>query len=248
MPKYNEGERVGPKEVLFIERVSDKRKGSYGLFECYTCKQPFKARLDHIVTGVTYNCSNCRGLKYKGKNNPNFVDLTGRRIGKLTVIEYLNKSSERNRSLWLCKCDCGKEVELPSEFITRKVKMSCGYCNFHSNGEYQISQCLEKLNIKYNTQYIFKDCKDIRPLPFDFYIPEYNVCIEYDGTSHYKANPFGSWNTPENVEKTQAHDKIKTEYCIQNNIPLIRIPYWDLDKINESYILDLLKISKRKDK
>lgn len=38
MPKYNEGERVGPKEVLFIERVSDKRKGSYGLFECYTCK------------------------------------------------------------------------------------------------------------------------------------------------------------------------------------------------------------------
>ena len=72
----------------------------------------------------------------------------------------------------------------------------------------------EKLNIQYNTQYIFKDCKDIRPLPFDFYIPEYNICIEYDGTSHYKPNPYGSWNTPESVQKTQIHDKIKTKYCL----------------------------------
>ena len=122
MPKYKEGERIGPKQVLFIKRVKDKRKGSYGLFECYNCKQEFLARLDHVVRGDTYNCPNCRPLKYIGEKNINFIDLTGKRIGKLKVIKYLNKSTSRNRSLWLCKCDCGREIELPSEYITRQIK------------------------------------------------------------------------------------------------------------------------------
>ena len=246
MGKYQENTRVGPKEVLFLKRVPDDRKGSYGLFECYTCKQLFKARLDHVVSGATYNCPDCRGLKYKGKNNSNFVDLTGRVLGKLTVVEYTGKASERNRSIWKCRCECGNFIELQSDYITQEVTKSCGYCDFHSNGEYQISQCLKMNNIDYIPQYTFKDCKDKKVLPFDFYLPKYNCCIEYDGTSHYIPNPFGSWNTKENVLKTQQHDKIKNQYCYENNIRLIRIPYWDLEKINSDYILNLLN-SERED-
>lgn len=70
--KYQENTRIGPKDILFIKRVFNEKKGTYGLFECYTCKQAFEARIDHILSGVTYNCPNCRGLKHKGKNNVKF--------------------------------------------------------------------------------------------------------------------------------------------------------------------------------
>lgn len=77
-------------------------------------------------------------------------------------------------------------------------------------------------------------------LPFDFYLPEYNCCIEYDGTTHYIPNKYGSWNTQENIELTQKHDKIKNEYCKKKKINLIRISYKEINKINPSFIKQLL--------
>ena len=237
--KYQENTRVGPKDVLFIRRIPSERKGSYGEFECYTCHQTFQARLDHVVSGATYNCPACRGKKYEGRNNPNFVDLTGKEVGKLTVIEYTGKGNKR-RSIWRCRCACGNIIELDSNQIQQGGKTSCGKCNYHSRGEWVISTALTELGIDFIPQKTFDTCKDIRPLPFDFYLPDSDCCIEYDGISHYCYNPHGSWNTPESVEKTQKHDKIKTEWCAQNNIQLIRIPYWDLEKINADYLRQLI--------
>ena len=59
---------------------------------------------------------------------------------------------------------------------------------------------------------------------FDFYLPEYNLCIEYDGIQHFKVI---GWNTQEKLNKTQEHDKIKDLYCKNNNIQLLRISYQD---------------------
>lgn len=73
-----------------------------------------------------------------------------------------------------------------------------------------------------------KDSKNVEaklPLPFDFYLPELNICIEYDGEQHFKENRhFGG---KEYLEKTKYHDQIKNEYCKNNNIKLIRIKYCD---------------------
>lgn len=234
--KYQEGTRIGPKKVLFIKRVKDERKGSYGLFECYNCKQPFKARLDHVCNGVTYNCKNCRGEKYRGSKNNNFKDFSNKRIGKLSVISYAGSTGKR--SLWNCKCDCGKEIVINSDLLSRELKTSCGYCNYKSRGEHTISYYLSKLGITFIPQKTFENCKDKRLLPFDFYIPKYNCCIEYDGTSHYQANKYGSWNTEDNIKKTQEHDLIKNNFCMKEHINLIRIPYWELNDINEDYLLD----------
>lgn len=236
--KYQEGTRVGPKNVLFIKRVEDERKGSYGLFECYTCKQSFKARLDHVCSGATYNCPNCRGKKIEGNKNPNFKDLTNKKIGKLKVISHAGTTGKR--SLWNCKCDCGREAIVNSDLLSRKLKTSCGYCNYKSIGEYTISYYLMKLNINFIPQQTFKECKDKRLLPFDFYLPKYNCCIEYDGTTHYLPNKYGDWNTEENVLLTQHHDRIKDSFCYDNKINLVRIPYWELDDINEDYLLNLI--------
>ena len=97
-----------------------------------------------------------------------------------------------------------------------------------------------KLNIEYIVQYRINGCKDVKPLPFDFYLPKYNILIEYDGLGHYNFNDKSEWRTKENVLLTQKHDNIKTKYCEDNNIKLIRIPYYDYNKLNEEYLLSLI--------
>ena len=73
----------------------------------------------------------------------------------------------------------------------------------------------------------FKDCRDKNPLPFDFYLPQYNLCIEFDGRQHSEPSAFNSKKEKENVklknfEYIQNHDKIKNEYCKKNGITLLR--------------------------
>lgn len=69
---------------------------------------------------------------------------------------------------------------------------------------------------------------------FDFYLPDYNLFIEYDGEQHYMPINFGGWNEEElqlKFEKTQYYDKLKNQYCEDNNIGLLRIPYWEKENI-----------------
>jgi len=98
----------------------------------------------------------------------------------------------------------------------------CPKCK-QSKGEKTINNKLTNLNIDFVNQKIFKDCKNIRYLPFDFYLPDYNMCIEYDGRQHYQhIEYFGDKN---NFIYTKHNDKIKTNYCKDNNIDLLRIRY-----------------------
>ena len=67
----------------------------------------------------------------------------------------------------------------------------------------------------------FPDCKNIYQLPFDFYIPHLRCCIEYDGKQH--SEPLDFFGGLEAFEKLKINDKIKTEYCEENFVDLIRI-------------------------
>ena len=76
----------------------------------------------------------------------------------------------------------------------------------------------------------------INKLSFDFYLPEHNLCIEYDGEHHYKSVRFNGKSIESSekaFKKTQLHDQIKTDYCLNNNIQLFRIPYWDFKNIEQ---------------
>lgn len=79
------------------------------------------------------------------------------------------------------------------------------------------------------------------PLPFDFYIPKNNILIEYDGEQHYKSVKM--WGGDNAFEKRKLHDSIKTKYCLDNKIKLLRIPYWDFDNIDEILNSELKKIT-----
>lgn len=80
--------------------------------------------------------------------------------------------------------------------------------------------------------------KDIKTLPFDFYLPKYNCCIEYDGQQHFKPNGFSSGY--EYFVKTVEHDRMKDQYCKDNNILLIRIRYDENAEI-ENILSNILK-------
>ena len=75
----------------------------------------------------------------------------------------------------------------------------------------------------------FKDCKDLNALPFDFYLPYYNLCIEHDGIQHFKptkrSNKITNEEAKENFKYIQNHDQIKNNYCKEKGINLLRIKY-----------------------
>ena len=100
----------------------------------------------------------------------------------------------------------------------------CPYCN-SSIGELKIKTLLEIKGIRFIRQKRFKDCRDKYPLSFDFYLPDYNVCIEFQGEQHFKSVEF--WGGDEGLKDRQIKDKIKEEYCKEKNVRLIPINFND---------------------
>lgn len=94
----------------------------------------------------------------------------------------------------------------------------CQMCAI-SKGERLIENFLKKHNVLYKHEKRFFDCRGKQPLKFDFYLPEYKACIEYDGVGHYSSQVYGK----ESFESTVKHDQIKDKYCLNNTITLIRI-------------------------
>ncbi|MFM2393874.1 MAG: Pacmanvirus [Bacteroidota bacterium] len=100
----------------------------------------------------------------------------------------------------------------------------CILCN-NSKGENFIHSLLKEKNIIFIQQHKFNDCKLERCLLFDFYLPDYNICIEYQGKQHFE--PIKYFGGIEKFEKGCLRDKIKKEYCLNNNITLFIIKYTD---------------------
>lgn len=121
----------------------------------------------------------------------------------------------------------------PANHCRRKA--GCPICK-ESKGERKIRFCLEKLKINFKTQHKFNDCKNKKLLPFDFILWLENkiLLIEYQGEQHFKPMGFGSKNPElalEKLKRTQFTDKIKFDYCVKNNIPLLLIPYTEYDNV-----------------
>lgn len=121
-----------------------------------------------------------------------------------------------------------------------KKQDSCG-CLHESKGNRKIKEILEKDNIKFIQEKRFSDLKFDSGYfaRFDFYLPDYNTIIEYDGRQHFIQGN-GVFDNKEKFAQTQAHDSIKNQYCKEHNITIIRIPYTHYDNIT---IKDLLPLS-----
>lgn len=137
-------------------------------------------------------------------------------------IEVLERYVNYNtKILHKCKAD-GYEWYVSPNNILHDV--GCPKCNT-SKGEKIIEEWIKKRNILYESQKRFSNCKDKKPLPFDFYLPEYNICIEYQGQQHYE--PIEYFGGKSKFENQIKKDNIKKEYCQKNNIYLFEIPYFE---------------------
>lgn len=156
------------------------------------------------------------------KNNIYKVKYNLNKNGFELLSEYKNSSEKVT-----LKCEKGHIFSATYDNVINNHS-GCPICN-ESKGEKNIRKFLLDNNIKYHSQYRTEKCIFFRPLPFDFYLYEYNCFIEFDGIQHFKIiDHFGGYET---FVDRKIRDTIKTNYCKENNIRLIRIPYWDIDNI-----------------
>lgn len=174
-------------------------------------------------------CSEC--YKFKKLDHDYVYNLFAQEGYKILSTEYVSANKKMR-----VECPHGHEFEISySKFYTGR---RCPHCQ-KSSGEQRIDRILHKYNIERIYQHIFEDCRNVKPLPFDFYLPQYNVAIEFDGRQHFEDKYFES----SNLLEIQKRDNIKTKYCENNNIKLIRIPYWESKNIEE-IICQELKLNK----
>jgi very-short-patch-repair endonuclease len=114
----------------------------------------------------------------------------------------------------------------------------CIKCSNFSNGEKRLENILNDIGVSFIREYKFDGCvsKNGVKLPFDFFLPKFNIVIEYDGKQHFESvNKFGGESSFLNLKD---NDSIRNNWCLENNIKIIRIPHYD----EENSISDLLNI------
>lgn len=144
-------------------------------------------------------------IKYKNRNDIIKIICPKHGIFKQAINKHLRGDD--------CP-DCNKEINE----------------NIVSLGETIIKNWLIRNKIKFLTQKTFNNCKNIKKLRFDFYLPTQNILIEYDGKQHFEPIEFLGGKYEYKLRKS--NDKIKTEYAKNNNIKLLRIPYTERKNIS----------------
>ena len=161
-------------------------------------------------------CSKCSGkYKYTTEEYISRVDTIHNNKYDYSLVDYINNYTK-------IKILCKKHGIFEQSPISHASGIGCPIC-CESKGEIKISQILKSNNIKYLRQYKFIGCRNKNELKFDFYLLDKHTCIEFDGEQHFIEKE--QWGGYKSLEYIQTNDKIKNEYCKNNNIRLIRLKY-----------------------
>jgi very-short-patch-repair endonuclease len=181
----------------------------------------FYQRPDSHLRGI--GCNKC-GIERSKKIQSKDIDLVIEDFNKFHNFKYdysLIKNDYKNshtKVSIICK-KCGNIFSQPPD---THLRCGCPRCK-ESKGENIINDFLVNNNINFERQKKFDDCIYKSFLLFDFYLIDYNICIEYDGLQHYKE--IKSWGGNSQFIISKKRDNIKNEFCLNNNIRLIRIKY-----------------------
>lgn len=173
-------------------------------------------------------CPNCT---YNNGNTKKFIEkailIHGDKY-EYSLVKYLTNKKP-------VKITChihGLFEQTPDKHINRKH--GCPFCKA-SKGELEIKKFLEINNINFIPQYGFKKCKYKSKLLFDFYLPDFNLCIEYNGIQHYKPVAFFGGSNKLKLQKKR--DEQKQKFCKTNLINLLIIKYNEnINKTLNSYL------------
>lgn len=145
---------------------------------------------------------------------------------ELVSVEYKNSDYDKLEF----KCECGEVYYSTWDSFRNNEKYCCDICSGNkSKGEIKVEKWLKKNNISYISEYRTSECRNKKPLPFDFAIfNEHNkikAFIEVDGIQHFE--PIKIFGGQVRFEERQKLDDMKDDYAKKINAKMIRIPYWE---------------------
>ena len=173
-----------------------------------------------------HGCPICRYIKSTRKQTSTteeFIEKSNKVHGKGTYdyskVNYINSYTD---VIIICQKH-GEFTQKPHDHLNGR---GCSKCN-NNQGEMIVRNFLTKYEIEFEEQKTFKGCKYKQLLKFDFYLPQYNLCIESDGSPHFRKINWNGKYTDEEMEKelrlNQLRDQIKNNYCKENGIGLLRL-------------------------
>lgn len=219
--------RVTKTTATFSKEVYNLYKGEYAVADKYInahtkikmyhkmCNSYFYMSPHDFLSGR--HCPHC-ATNHK-KTNDEFLNQVRSLVGSEYTVLSLYTGAHEKVKIKHNKCGTIWSVS-PSKFLNDETR--CPHCAA-PHGEKYISSVLNDLNVPFIYQKRFSGCADKYTLPFDFYVPMYNICIEYDGIQHYESVEYFGGDDRFNIR--HKHDLVKNKYCSDNNIKLIRIPY-----------------------
>lgn len=171
------------------------------------CGYEFKPRVDNFFNKMS-KCAKCAGNKKLTisdvKDRFYSINPSGYKL------EVEAKDIKNGDSKLRISHECGNTWYASLSNVIYG-KTGCPFCKM-SKGERIIKKYLEDNKIEYKSEFRFSDLKNRRPLPFDFYIPNLNMCIEYDGIQHFIAIDY--FGGQKSLEYNQRIDKMKSDFCI----------------------------------
>lgn len=170
------------------------------------------------------------------KSHEDFLD----EVNEISGGEYIPLSmyAGNKRGVNMLHIECGRKyIVTPDNFLSGN---RCPHCS-SSRGEKRVSDILNLAGVNYTKQYSNERCRDINLLMFDFAITDGDKdvlgIIEYDGEHHFE--PIEHWGGLEGLRGVVRRDGIKDDFCYKNEIPMLRIPYWEFENV-ESLVFDFL--------
>lgn len=231
MPKSLDitGDKYGLLTVQFLqpERIK-KQKVWHCLCDCGNEIDVIQSALR---SGNTKSCG-CLQRKNGYQQSQNKIqDITNQKFGKWLVLKIDDNYTGKGHKHWICQCECGTIKSVDGNTLRNGKSTSCG-CQKFSKGEEKIAFLLTSAKIPFIAQWTKHSC--IFPdsfclAKFDFYVDNKYI-IEFDGKQHFEYSGLG-WDNENNFYITQFRDQYKNQWCYDNNIPIIRIPYTHLKKI-----------------
>lgn len=223
----------GNQFTVLSDYINNETKIDILCNKCGSVIQKKPAKMTGSCKEGCYICS--------GKNHYKTKESLQKEIDKKfpDTYEIIGEYVKSRQPLTVKRLICGHIYDIsPDNLLRGKGCPCCGLRQSHYMDI--VESFFDKNNIDYEKEKRFSDCRYVRVLPFDYYLPKYNMCIEVDGEFHYPNNNV-YLNKHSVYEEISIRDNIKTQYCKDNNIKLLRLPYFkelEFEKILKENLID----------
>jgi len=227
------------KNIIPSSKISKGSK-KIVLWKCEKCGYEWESCVSNRLKGQ--GCPGCSGRAVTNNNRlsilyPDLIEEWDFLKNKNITPDSVSFCSAK-KVWWICN-ECGWGW-ISTLYSRTKQSSGCPLCKNFSKGERKIENFLLKNRIDYIPQKKFAECVSIRKLPFDFYLQKTNSAIEYQGLHHYEVLKNDYFGGLDDLLQRQKRDRIKREFCKNNDIQLLEISYWDFNNIEKILAKHLL--------